>query len=173
MRARQGMIGSSSVLLCNRASFHFSQSAMRAIFPGVCMKKSMLVGAGLLAMSLSGQAAELFLTINSGSPMTQGAGLVLASQAIEQKATVRVLLCDAGGDIAVRGKDMPSLKPRNVTPQQMLQGLIKSGAKVEVCALYLPNTGRQATDLLEGVTVAKPADVAAYLLKPEVKTLAF
>jgi predicted peroxiredoxin len=146
---------------------------MQAIFPGICMKKSMLVGAGLLAVSLSSQAAELFLTINSGSPMTQGAGLVLASQAIEQKATVRVLLCDAGGDIAVIGKEMPSLKPRNVTPQQMLQGLIKSGAKVEVCALYLPNTGRQASDLLEGVTAAKPADVIAYLLRPEVKTLAF
>ena len=137
------------------------------------MKKSTLLGAGLLALSLSSQASELFLTINSGSAMTQGAGLVLASQAMEQKATVRVLLCDAGGDIAVTGKEMPSLKPKNVTPQQMLQGLIKAGAKVEVCALYLPNTGRQATDLIPGVTVGKPADVAAYLLKPDVKTLAF
>jgi sulfur relay (sulfurtransferase) complex TusBCD TusD component (DsrE family) len=137
------------------------------------MKKSMLVGAGLLAISLSGHAAELLVTINSGSAMTQGAALVLAGQAIEQKATVRVLLCDAGGDIAIVGKDMPSLKPRNVTPQQMLQGLIKSGAKVEVCALYLPNTGHQVSDLLAGVTAAKPADIVAYLLKPELKTLAF
>lgn len=137
------------------------------------MKKSLLLGAGLLVLTLSSQATELFLTINSGSVMTQGAGLVLASQAMEQKATVRVLLCDAGGDIAVTGKEMPSLKPKNVTPQQMLQGLIKAGAKVEVCALYLPNTGRQPGDLLTGVTPAKPADVATYLLKPEVQTLAF
>ena len=33
--------------------------------------------------------------------MAQGAGLVLAGQAIEQKVAVRVLLCDAAGDIAV------------------------------------------------------------------------
>lgn len=137
------------------------------------MKKSMLLGTSLLALSLSGQAGELFVTINSGSAMTQGAGLVLAGQAMEQKATVRVLLCDAGGDIAVAGKEMPALKPKNVTPQQMLQGLIKAGATVEVCALYLPNTGRQASDLIPGVTVGKPADVMAYLLKPDVKTLAF
>ena len=137
------------------------------------MKKSMLLGAGMLALSLSSQAGELFLTINSGNAMTQGAGLVLASQAIEQKATVRVLLCDAGGDIALTGKEMPSLKPKNVTPQQMLQGLIKAGATVEVCALYLPNTGRQATDLIPGVTAGKPADVVTFLLKPDVKTLAF
>ena len=43
------------------------------------MKKSMVLGAGLLALGLSSQAGELFLTINSGSAMTQGAGLVLAS----------------------------------------------------------------------------------------------
>ena len=137
------------------------------------MKKSMVLGASLLALGLSSQAGELFLTINSGSAMTQGAGLVLASQALEQKATVRVLLCDAGADIAVTGKEMPLLKPKNVTAQQMLQGLIKAGAKVEVCALYLPNTGHQASDLIPGVPAGKPGDVAAYLLKPDVKTLAF
>jgi hypothetical protein len=137
------------------------------------MKKSVFVAAAVLAVSMSAQASELFLSINSGSAMTQAAGIVLASQAIEQNASVRVLLCDAGGDIAVVGKETPALKPRNITVQQMLQGLMKAGAKVEVCALYLPNTGRQASDLITGVTPAKPADVAAYLLKPEVQTLAF
>ncbi len=137
------------------------------------MKKSVFIAAAVLAASVSAQANDLFLSINSGSAMTQAAGIVLASQAIEQKASVRVLLCDAGGDIAVAGKETPTMKPKNVTVQQMLQGLMKAGAKVEVCALYLPNTGRQPTDLLPGVTPAKPADVAAYLLKPEVKTLAF
>ncbi len=121
----------------------------------------------------SARAAELFVNIHSGSAMAQGAGLVLAGQALEQKASVRVLLCDAAGDIALAGREMPTLKPRNVTPQQMLQGVIKAGAKVEVCALYLPNTGRQATDLIPGVTPAKPADVAAHLLKPGVNSLAF
>jgi len=105
--------------------------------------------------------------------MAQGAGFVLAGQALEQKAAVRVLLCDAAGDIALAGQEMPTLKPRNVTPQQMLQGVIKAGAKVEVCALYLPNTGKQASDLIDGVTPAKPAEVAGHLLKPGVHTLAF
>ena len=121
----------------------------------------------------SAQAAELFVNIHSGQAMAQGAGLVLAGQALEQKASVRVLLCDAAGDIALAGQAMPTLKPRNVTPQQMLQGLIQGGAKVEVCALYLPNAGKQATDLIAGVTPAKPAEVAAHLLKPGVNTLAF
>ena len=133
----------------------------------------LIVAAALLSTAAAVQAEELFVNIHSGNAMAQGAGLVLAGQALEQKATVRVLLCDAAGDIALTGQSMPTLKPRNVTPQQMLQGVIKAGAKVEVCALYLPNTGKQPTDLLAGVTAAKPADVAAHLLKPGVKTLAF
>ena len=137
------------------------------------MKKSVFIGAGLLALALSSQAAELFVNIHSSQAMAQGAGLVLAGQAAAQKATVRVLLCDAAGDIAVVGKELPKLKPKDVTTQQMLQGLIKSGVTVEVCALYLPNTGHAASDLIPGVTPANPADVAAHLLKPEVKTLGF
>jgi hypothetical protein len=137
------------------------------------MKKSLAIGLALLATAAALHAEELFVNIHSGSAMAQGAGLVLAGQALEQKAAVRVLLCDAAGDIALAGKEMPTLKPRNVTPQQMLQGVIKAGAKVEVCALYLPNTGKQASDLIDGVTPAKPAEVAAHLLKPGVHTLAF
>lgn len=138
------------------------------------MKKTLLIAVTALGFASAASAQQhLFVNIHSGQAMAQGAGLVLAAQALEQKANVRILLCDAAADIAVTGKEMPTLKPRNVTPQQMLQVLIKAGAQVEVCALYLPNSGRQATDLIQGVTPAKPADVATHLLKPGVHTLAF
>lgn len=118
-------------------------------------------------------AQDLFVNIHSGQAMAQGAGLVLAGQALAQKAQVRVLLCDAAGHIALVGQEITVLKPLNVTPQQMLQGLIQGGAKVEVCALYLPNTGKQASDLMPGVTAANPADVAAHLLSPTSKPWGF
>lgn len=137
------------------------------------MKRLITLTAAALLAAGAAQAQELFVNIHSGNAMAQGAALVLAGQALEQKASVRVLLCDKAGDIALVGAELPKLKPRDVTPQQMLQGVIKAGAKVEVCALYLPNTGRKPTDLIEGVTPAKPADVAAHLLKPGMSTLAF
>lgn len=137
------------------------------------MKKSLVAAALLSCTALAAQADELFVSIHSAATMAQGAGLVLAGQALEQKVPVRVLLCDAAGDIALQGQQMPALKPRNVTPQQLLQNVIAGGARVEVCALYLPNRGKQAADLLPGVTPAKPADVAAHLMKPGVRTLAF
>lgn len=137
------------------------------------MKTLITLSTAFLLAAGSAQAEDLFVNIHSGNAMAQGAGLVLAGQALEQKASVRVLLCDKAGDIALVGAELPKLKPRDVTPQQMLQGVIKAGAKVEVCALYLPNTGKQPTDLIPGVTPAKPADVAAHLLKPGVNSLAF
>ncbi len=127
-----------------------------------------------LALPVQAQnAAELFVTVNSASPQTQGMALVLASQALEQKASVRVLLCSDGGQLAVKGKEGAMLKPRNVTPNQLLQGLMKAGAKIEVCALFLPNSDLKPTDLIEGVGVAKPGDVTAYMLQPNVKILNF
>jgi hypothetical protein len=42
-----------------------------------------------------------------------------------------------------------------------------------VCALYLPNTGLKVSDLIPCVGAAKPADVAAHLLKPGMHTLGF
>ncbi len=137
------------------------------------MNKLFTLATAALLTAGAAHAEELFVNIHSGNAMAQGAGLVLAGQALEQKASVRVLLCDKAGDIALVGAELPKLKPRDVTTQQMLQGVIKAGAKVEVCALYLPNTGKQPTDLIPGVTPAKPADVAAHLLKPGVNSLAF
>ncbi|KAF0163721.1 MAG: hypothetical protein FD157_2684 [Rhodocyclaceae bacterium] len=117
--------------------------------------------------------AEVFVGINSGVTQTQGVAMVLASQALAQKASVRVLLCSDGGQLAVKDKESAALKPSNKSPKEMLQGLIKAGAKVEVCALFLPNSDLKAADLIEGIGVAKPADVAAYVLQANVKSLSF
>ena len=75
------------------------------------MKKSVFLGAGLLALALSSHSAELFVNIHSSQAMAQGAGLVLAGQALAQKAPVRVLLCDAAGDIAVAAGETVKLQP--------------------------------------------------------------
>ncbi|MDP1733689.1 MAG: DsrE family protein [Sulfuritalea sp.] len=127
-----------------------------------------------LALPVHAQnTTELFVGINSGNAQTQGVALVLASQAVTQKAAVRVLLCSEGGQLAVKDKESAVLKPSNKSPKEMLQGLMKAGAKVEVCALFLPNSDLKPTDLIENIGVAKPADVAAYLLQANVKSLTF
>ena len=91
--------------------------------------------------------SELLVSLNSGIPQTQGVAMVLANQALAQKATVRVLLCSDAGKLALKAGEFTPLKPSNKTPKEMLQGLIKAGAKVEVCALFLPNADMSPSDL--------------------------
>lgn len=140
------------------------------------MKKLAIALALGLACTLPVHAqssSEVFVSVNSGVAQTQGVAMVLANQALSQKAAVRVLLCSDAGNLAVKDKDSTALKPSGKSPKEMLQGLMKAGAKVEVCALFLPNADLKPTDLLDGIVVAKPADVASYVLQANVKTLSF
>ena len=140
------------------------------------MKKNARLFAALLVCAASAFAqnpTETFFNVTSADNQTQGMAMVLASQMAEQKAAVRILLCGPAGQLALKAYEPPALKPRNVTPKQMMTGLIKGGATVEVCALFLPNADLKPTDLIEGIGVAKPADVAAYFLQPNVKTLSY
>lgn len=131
---------------------------------------------GLLALSISCSAqaqSEAFFSLVSSDHQTQGMAMVLATQMMEQKTTVRVLLCGPAGQLALRTYEPPVLKPRQVSPKQMMQSLMKAGASVEVCALFLPNADRTASDLLEGISVAKPPEVAAHMLKPSVRVFGY
>lgn len=140
------------------------------------MKRTTLAFAALLALSVNGMAqsqTETFFNVTSADNQAQGMAMVLAGQMAEQKAAVRILLCGAAGQLALKSYEPAALKPRNVTPKQMMTGLIKAGATVEVCALFLPNADKTPADLIEGVAVAKPPEVAAYMTKPGVRAFGF
>ncbi len=120
-----------------------------------------------------GSHKSLFVTVTSDDNMTQGMALVLANQAIDRDAEVRVLLCSDGARLALGEPVGEELKPREVRPQQLLQRLVGEGATVEVCAIFLPNTDYTEDDLMEGVGVASPGDVADYMLSRHVHFFTF
>ncbi len=132
-----------------------------------------------LTLSLAASAAfaadtqQVTVSLTSASPMSQGMAMVLANQMQEQGAQVDILLCDAAGDMALKGATGEVLKPNNVTPVQLLDAAIKKGATASVCALYLPNSGNSADDLRDGITPAKPADMGARLLETGRKVIGF
>jgi predicted peroxiredoxin len=146
------------------------------------MKKiisTLALGAILVLPSvLSADSAKgLNVLINSPEPQTQAMAMVLSMMTIKQhKKEVSIVLCGAAGDLADKNiKSAPVKRPdgSEVSPQQNLQMLIKMGAKVEVCPLYLPNASKDASVLLEGVTVAKPPMVAGNLLNKDYQNLSF
>lgn len=118
-------------------------------------------------------ADEVFVVVTSGEAQTQMMAMVLATQMKAKGASVRILLCDAGGTLAVEDESFPTFKPADRTPQELLQGLMQEDTPVEVCAIFLPNTDYEQSDLLDGVGVAKPEPVAEYMMNPDVRYFTF
>lgn len=119
---------------------------------------------------------KLLSIINSPSEQIQVMGMVLSSQALQQGSKVNVLLCGPAGDIALIDAPksaLTKLKPINASPQDLMKEIIKMGATVQVCALYLPNKGITKSDLIEGVTQGFPPVITSKMLEKETKVISF
>ncbi len=130
------------------------------------------------ALSANAQDAHsnLVTVITSENPQTQLMGMVLTMQSLRAGATAHMLLCGPGGDIAL--KDAPETAtsaqpPMGMSPQALMQKIIEAGGTVEVCALYLPGKGGDAGILLDGITAAKPDDMATRLMAKDARILSF
>ena len=142
------------------------------------MKKSALVLLSTLLLSTSVMANDnsakgLNVLLASKDAQTQMMAMILSTMTLKEKKEVKMVLCSSAGDLAVKGMESPTLKPQDKSPKMMLEAIIKQGAKVEVCPLYLPNAGKDETVLLEGITVAKPAEVAKNLLNKDYQNLSY
>lgn len=116
---------------------------------------------------------KLLTVITSANAETQFMALVLTMQAARQGAVVRILLCDEGGNLALEGKSFAKLEPLGRSPRDLLEGLIKAGAMVDVCAIFLPNRDYVLADLVPGVGVARPDEIASYMLQEGVRYFSF
>ncbi len=116
---------------------------------------------------------EVLVILSSDSLQTQGMAMVLSNTMAKQGAKVNVLLCDEAGDLALKAYAAPALKPKEVTPGKMLRGLLKQGGQAKVCALYLPNSDYNKDDLIEGIGVAMPPEMAGQMLNPNIRTFTF
>lgn len=125
--------------------------------------------AGTFAEDIKG----IFLVITSGAPQTQMVAMSLANQVLSKGRSVRVLLCDAGGDLALHSSKDVILKPLDKSPKMLMKNLISNGVKVEVCPFYLANNGKSTLELIDGIGQAAPPEVADGLLAPGIKLFTF
>ncbi len=130
----------------------------------------------LATPALSDNAEKLVTVVTSDNAQTQLMAMVLTTQAVEQGAETRILLCGPGGDLALI--DAPESAtaeqpPRGASPQGMLQMLMERGVTVEVCAIYLPGLGAEADVLIEGVGVAQPPAMAGAMLDEDARVWSF
>jgi hypothetical protein len=143
-----------------------------------------IIAAALLATTalatpvLASESEEKLVTvITSPDPQTQLMAMVLTMQGARLAETTHILLCGPAGDLAL--KDAPETAtagqpPRDMSPQGLMQMIRENAnATVEVCAIYLPARGEDASVLLDGIGVAKPGEMAAKLMDDDARVLSF
>lgn len=144
------------------------------------MKKLLATLVMVFATAFAGQAMSqdknLVTIVGTSEPQTQLMSMVLSMQALQQGASVYILLCGPGGDLAL--KDAPESAtapqaPRDMSPQGLMQKIMAEGGTVEVCAIYLPNKGVGPDALIDGVGTAKPPAMAARLLEDDTRIMSF
>ncbi len=144
------------------------------------MKKLLLSAALVVTSAVAAFAdgpAKVVTVVTSADAQTQLMSMVLTMQAAQQGAEAHILLCGPAGDLAL--KDAPASAtagqpPRDMSPQGLMQMIAaKTGATVEVCAIYLPGRGEDPSVLLDGIGVAKPGEMAATLMADDTRVLSF
>ena len=138
----------------------------------------------LLALGLAlGTAAHaegpnrLVTILTAPEPQTQLMAMVLTMNAMAAGAEAELLLCGPAGDIALAEAPASATAgqpPRDASPQGLMRMMMqKNGLKVQVCAIYLPGKGADASILLEGVTAAAPDAMGAAIVAPGTSLLTF
>lgn len=143
------------------------------------LTSKVLIVAALVAPSLM-SAAELKglnMLMTSPDAQTQMMGMVLGGSVVnDQKKVLNITLCGPAGNLALKEFKAADIKRPDgsvANPKMALQGLMKAGASVQVCPLFLPNAGKDAAALVEGITVAKPPMVAKGLTDGDFNNISF
>lgn len=157
--------------------------SLKYLIPGLmaltlsgCASLPLAAEAALPERAAAPAAVTLLTVITSDDPETQFMALTLTLNAKAAGAVPRILLCSAGGDLALNAPPASAtspLSPAGLSPQDLLKRLINEGAQTDVCAIYLPNRPFGAQALMEGVGVARPADIGGLVASPEIRLFSF
>ena len=146
------------------------------------MRLSKLITASAIALGLATTAQaespnKLITILTAPEPQTQLMAMVLTMNAIAAGAQAEMLLCGPAGDIALQ--DAPASAtagqpPKDASPQGLMKMMMaQKGLKVQVCAIYLPGKGADASILLEGVTAAAPDAMGAAIIDDDTTVMSF
>lgn len=140
----------------------------------------LLIAGSALALSLNtvavqaDQAKGLNVMVTSADTQTQLMAMVLSLKTIKKHdKKINMVLCGPAGKLALKDTVTEKLKPKNVSPTMLMKKIMKLGANVTVCPLYLPNANKTNADLIAGISVAKPPKVAGKLLNKNFKNLTY
>lgn len=124
------------------------------------------------------QAAEdksmgLFVNLSSLQTGTAGHALHFAGNQMERGHPVTFFLNGPAVLFASKTAPQATFQMAGKTLQEMLQGLMKGGAKVIVCRVCTKMHGMTESDLIEGALLGNPELVADSLFDPKYQVISW
>lgn len=159
----------------NKETVPMPTGPLQTLIKSVFIALIALAHVGVIAetVSESSDPQNALIILTSDSLQTRGMAMVLGNQIQAQGGALHLLLCDSAGDLALKGYESAALKPRGMRPEALMQQLIEKGAKVEVCALYLPNKEVTQGALRAQIGVAQPPAIGQKIMDPSVRVFGF
>ncbi len=138
---------------------------------------ALVAGTALGMPALAQDQKNLVTILTAEDAQTQLMAMVLTMNSVQAGATAQILLCGPAGDLALKEPPASATAPQEpmgMSPQGLMQTVMeKTGTKVEVCAIYLPNKGVGVEALLDEITAAKPPVVAGAPLADNTVVMSF
>ena len=119
---------------------------------------------------------EVLMLVNSEQDQVQGMAMTTASQLAQRDHSVHIILCGEAAELGLEEYLPQTLAPRDISAKELMQEAMSFGATVEVCHLFLPNSGYRQydeEDLLEDVTVNNPEEMAKMVSDDEMRVLSY
>jgi predicted peroxiredoxin len=142
------------------------------------MKNKMLGGLLLtLLLSIFAQASEgyknLFVTITSDNLKQAGMGVAVANAFQGAGVNTTVLIGANAAHLVLKKGKQELFGPTGASIKDMLVGLSKKGGHVMLCGMCAKFDEITKNDVIKGVKIVTPNDVAGALLAPSTQTLSF
>ncbi|MFA5215718.1 DsrE family protein [Sulfuricurvum sp.] len=137
---------------------------------------------GMLGMMLAISSAEaggcntdapksMVITITEGSIVKAGFGLAVANAMQDAGVQSTVFIAADAVNFALNKGTQP--KFAGATPKELMTGLIRKGGHVKICEGFVKLGGIKKSDIVEGVEIAAPADLAGALYAPNAQSMTF
>ena len=123
------------------------------------------------ADATSKNAKKIVVTIIDASIVKSGFGLAVANAMQDAGVKSTVFVTAEAVDFAL--KDGNHEKFAGSSAQEWIAKLIQKGGKVMICEGFVKLGGIKKSDMVDGVSVASPSDLAGALYAPNTKAMTF
>ena len=138
--------------------------------------KGILAALAFLFLTVTVHAAEpkqMVVTISTDAVNQAGFGLAVANAMQDAGVPSTLFLSADAVPFALKEGWQPLFPVAGATPRQLIQAFLEKGGKVMICGGFTEAYGVTKSNVVKGVEVAMPSDLAEALYAPGTKSLSF